>query len=171
MQRALAHPSLAERHSYPPQPCFCQIPKPSPAELLPGGYGPSCPPRGRHAPPVSVITEALTGPIPALPCHRTSCLSPLLPNCLLFTSPYNFFRLHLPQLNTDFPTDNSVPAPLKSWSLSPSHSFCFKSHCLRDPWTGLHSLSCVSLEFVPFSNNATSQMAPRSPSQDISTSL
>lgn len=67
-QRALAHPSLAEHHSYPPQLCFCQIPKPSPAELL---TAPAAP-RGRHVPPVWVITEAITGPTPALPCHRTS---------------------------------------------------------------------------------------------------
>lgn len=83
-QRALAHPSLAEHHSYPPQPCFCQLPKPSPAELLTAPAAPC----GRRAAPVWVITETLTGPALALPCHSTpACHPPLLilPYCLYFS--------------------------------------------------------------------------------------
>lgn len=71
-QRALAHPSRPEHHSYPPQPCFCQMPKPSPAELLTAPATPC----GRHAPPVWVIPEALTG----RPCPVTGALPVTTPN-------------------------------------------------------------------------------------------
>lgn len=99
-QRAPAHPSAGEHHSYPPQPCLCQMPRPSPLSSSLDAAVPAAP-RGAGVINGSV-NEDRSPPAPqALPWDFLPVASPRPARCLLFP-PYNSFKLHLLQLRHSF---------------------------------------------------------------------